>query len=101
MNNLTSIFYFSKTFGLIESNWGGTIIETWSTPEGLKKCGVDPYVDEKNPQQTNSHLYNGMIHPLTSLTIKGVLWYQGNYYPYNAIYNFMLGDEYFYDDRGV
>lgn len=66
-----------KPFGLIESNWGGTIIEAWMPPVALDRCGIDPFVNIRNPQETNSHLYNAMIHPLTKLSIFGVLWYQG------------------------
>ncbi len=35
-----------------------------------------PIAPEKSPIQP-AVLYNGMIHPLTLLTIKGVIWYQG------------------------
>ena len=30
-----------------------------------------------NPQNSNSYLWNAMIHPLTKMTVKGFLWYQG------------------------
>ncbi len=35
-----------------------------------------PIAPEKSPIQP-AVLYNGMIHPLTTLTIKGAIWYQG------------------------
>ncbi len=71
------IFSCFKAFGLIETNWGGTRIEPWSTPEGLAECEIDDFVNEDQPQQSNSYLYNAMIHPLIRLGIKGALWYQG------------------------
>ena len=62
---------------LIQSEWGGTRIEPWSKPLGLEVCNIDPFVNDEKPTQSNSYLYNSMIHPLTRLSIKGVLWYQG------------------------
>jgi hypothetical protein len=34
---------------MIETNWGGTRIEPWSTPEGLASCGVEPHEDPDRP----------------------------------------------------
>ena len=68
----------SKAFGLIETNWGGTRIEPWSTPEGLASCDVPD--DPEYPETSNSFIYNAMIHPLLKFTIKGALWYQGVYF---------------------
>ncbi|XP_071824350.1 sialate O-acetylesterase-like isoform X2 [Apostichopus japonicus] len=74
--------------GLISDNWGGTNIESWSSPDVLKNCTAS--VDEKPKKAVNkvekmekrgpkkdSVLWNAMIHPLLNFTIKGVLWYQG------------------------
>lgn len=73
--------------GMIESDWGGTAAEVWvsasalakfpefkSTIESLKET-MDPKVQVLNPPPTT--LFNGMINPLTSYRIKGVIWYQG------------------------
>ena len=27
--------------GMIASNWGGTPVEAWSSPDALKKCGLN------------------------------------------------------------
>ena len=27
--------------GLISSNWGGTPVESWSSPRALKRCGLE------------------------------------------------------------
>ena len=62
--------------GLIESTWGGTIVEAWSPPEALEYCGItDTGVDDG--QNHNEYLWNAMIHPFLKMTIKGALWYQG------------------------
>ena len=66
-----------KVFGLIETTWGGTRIEAWMSPEALGLCGIADNIDENNPQNSNSYLYNAMIHPLVRMDIKGALWYQG------------------------
>lgn len=69
--------------GIIDSSWGGTKAEVWTPAEGLKQLG---YTNEfkqavESPQEPKkkipARLYNGMIHPLRNLTIKGVIWYQG------------------------
>ena len=39
---------------------------------------IEQNVDEEYPQQSNSYLYNAMIHPLVRTSIYGALWYQGN-----------------------
>ncbi|MDB4640422.1 sialate O-acetylesterase [Pirellulaceae bacterium] len=46
--------------GIIASSWGGTKIEPWTPSNG--KGAV---------------LYNAMIHPLAPLSLRGVIWYQG------------------------
>ncbi|KAJ8368837.1 hypothetical protein SKAU_G00088650 [Synaphobranchus kaupii] len=83
--------------GLVESCWGGTPVEAWSSTRALQKCGL-----EKQEKVDSSYLYlpgrlpllpgwmsqfmltwkksilwNAMIHPLLNMTIKGAIWYQG------------------------
>ncbi|BFZ00309.1 hypothetical protein BsWGS_03347 [Bradybaena similaris] len=96
------------SIGLVDNSWGGTIIEAWSSPEALAKCGVKSSRSEKQSPsngeqlwvsnqhrpidyrklakehdmrlrqpQTNSVIWNGIVHPLLKMTIKGVIWYQG------------------------
>lgn len=75
--------------GLIGSNWGGTRIEPWTTPDGFKavpalktiadKLADFPAKDAKGAinHQSPLALYNGMIAPLVPYGIRGALWYQG------------------------
>jgi sialate O-acetylesterase len=75
--------------GLIETNWGGTNCEAWTSHEALEKVPELKYLAEKadqgakkedigkNPNGHPSSLSNGMITPLIPYAIKGAIWYQG------------------------
>ncbi|CAJ1065841.1 sialate O-acetylesterase [Xyrichtys novacula] len=81
--------------GLVESCWGGTPVEAWSSSRALQECGLD--IDDDGPV-ANSILWNAMIHPLLNMTVKGALWYQGekntNYHQeqYNCSFPAMIDD---------
>lgn len=73
--------------GLVGTNYGGTPIEAWSSPKALKQCGVNA-TEKKIYDETlnkiyiggpddNSQLWNSMVYPMLSMTIYGVIWYQG------------------------
>jgi len=62
--------------GLISSNWGGTYVQAWSSPEALAKCAPKKSVADPNPN-TPSVLWNAMIVPFLPGVIRGALWYQG------------------------
>jgi sialate O-acetylesterase len=79
-----------RPIGLVHSSWGGTSIEWWSPPEALKECNItqtqevsvdgnDSLDVEVGVTLNNTVIYNAMIHPLTRMVIRGVIWYQGNY----------------------
>ncbi|XP_034023873.1 sialate O-acetylesterase [Thalassophryne amazonica] len=68
--------------GLVQSCWGGTVVEAWSSSRALEQCGLELPNDTSN--EVNSVLWNSMIHPLVNMTLKGAIWYQGES---NAIYN--------------
>ena len=77
-------FILSKLKWLYSGFWTYSVnlgrsysIEAWIPKGPLHACGVPHKVDNRNPQQSNSYLYNAMLHPLLRLSIKGVLWYQG------------------------
>ena len=75
--------------GLIVTAWGGSACEAWMTADWLSA-----FPDAKIPQsqddvwsknRTPTVLYNGMLHPLAGIAMRGALWYQGednvNRYP--------------------
>ncbi|HEY0257954.1 MAG TPA: sialate O-acetylesterase [Candidatus Methylacidiphilales bacterium] len=69
--------HLNVPIGLIESSEGGSIIEAWTPPEAFAAA---PSVYEKKPERMwppPSQLYNGMIHPLAPISVRGMIWYQG------------------------
>jgi len=64
-------FYFGRDLqaklgvpvGLIQSAWGGTRIEPW--------------IPQKQSGNNFKSYYNAMIAPMTPMTIRGAIWYQG------------------------
>lgn len=70
--------------GLINSSWGGTICEAWTSKPALEadQEWLAPIVERHkefkpgNPNQA-AVLFNGMIHPLVPYAIRGAIWYQG------------------------
>ncbi|MDA1017001.1 MAG: sialate O-acetylesterase [Planctomycetota bacterium] len=72
--------------GLVGSNWGGTRIEPWTSPDGFRSVKeleaitnqVDAYTkDSKVGGGSPSAIYNSMIHPLAPFAMRGSIWYQG------------------------
>lgn len=66
--------------GMIHSSWGGSRVEAWMSKEVLnafKEVNLDNVNLKNRTQYIPTVLYNSMINPLVSYTIKGVLWYQG------------------------
>ncbi|XP_071327684.1 sialate O-acetylesterase [Trachinotus anak] len=82
--------------GLVESCWGGTPVEAWSSSRALQQCGLEHTIE--SPKEGNSVLWNAMIHPLLNMTIKGAIWYQGetnaDYHQdkYNCSFPVMIDD---------
>ncbi|HEX8040108.1 MAG TPA: sialate O-acetylesterase, partial [Chryseosolibacter sp.] len=77
--------------GLIHTSWGGSNVEAWTSLDYLTKVEkyktypeelaeirkkMEPGVDI-HPNKVHTSLFNGMIHPLIQLPVKGVIWYQG------------------------
>lgn len=67
--------------GLIVAAWGGSAAEAWMTEEWLKA-----FPDAKIPRKeedivsknrTPTVLFNGMLNPLIGISMRGVIWYQG------------------------
>ena len=63
--------------GLLKIEWGGSMIESW-VPEANPVTG-ETYCTERESRvgRTPGKLYNSMIMPVSNVTIKGWLWYQG------------------------
>lgn len=100
--------------GLINTSWGGTMVEAWTSRESFEKTeefkdifSKIPFdsikaVADKNakPVSPNAYptlLFNGMINPIIPFTIKGVIWYQGETnagraYQYRKAFPLMIQD---------
>lgn len=76
--------------GLINTSWGGTMVETWISKEALAKdeslrkavhvfeqVPLDTIENNQKPNRYPTLLFNAMINPLIPYTIKGAIWYQG------------------------
>eukprot|EP01120_Amphizonella_sp_Union-15-10_P017193 TRINITY_DN947_c0_g1_i5.p1 TRINITY_DN947_c0_g1~~TRINITY_DN947_c0_g1_i5.p1 ORF type:complete len:494 (+),score=91.72 TRINITY_DN947_c0_g1_i5:100-1581(+) len=66
--------------GLISTNWGGTYVQAWSSPDALAKCtNAEESVSsvEAPGPNTPSVLWNAMIVPYLPMSITGATWYQG------------------------
>ncbi|MCX2486204.1 sialate O-acetylesterase [Pedobacter sp. MR2016-24] len=93
--------------GLIDATWGGTVIESWTSAEAIAKVAVFTDTVRKyasipaatkltNPNKP-ALLFNGMINPLLPVTIKGVIWYQGESnnsraYQYRELFPLLIND---------
>uniref|UniRef100_S4RCY6 Sialic acid acetylesterase n=1 Tax=Petromyzon marinus TaxID=7757 RepID=S4RCY6_PETMA len=84
--------------GLVQSCWGGTRIESWSSPRALAHCGLNAQPQSNSAQQEPTVLWNAMINPLLNMSLKGVIWYQGesntgyNTDLYNCSFPAMIND---------
>jgi sialate O-acetylesterase len=67
--------------GIINTSWGGTIIEAWmdsDSQQSFTDVDLSLVNDEKVPVFAKPiSLYNGMIAPLINYSLRGFLWYQG------------------------
>ena len=90
--NLFDALGTTVPIGLVSSNWGGTVIEAWSTNETIAKCppsegpGSAALVPASNASalgqpdpNTASVLYNSMIYPYVvgPMNFKGITFFQG------------------------
>ena len=71
--------------GIINTSWGGTVCEAWTSQEALAGVPSLKYMADRKPevgpgkQNPNQPtvLYNGMLAPVVPYSIKGAIWYQG------------------------
>ena len=66
--------------GLIVTSWGGSACEAWMRADWLKAfpdAKIPASADDiKSKNRTPTVLYNGMLHALIGITMRGVIWYQ-------------------------
>jgi len=66
--------------GMIHTSWAGSSVQAWISKEVIssyQKVNLDEVDITKKARRIPTALFNSMINPLVSYTIKGVLWYQG------------------------
>ncbi|MEO6149458.1 MAG: sialate O-acetylesterase, partial [Mucilaginibacter sp.] len=97
--------------GLVHTSWGGTVAQAWTSAPAIKQMPYFAGLLEKNrslppidsiPQTLDkvnqpALVYNGMIHPFLNLSVRGVLWYQGESnsnrsYQYRELFPLMIND---------
>lgn len=66
--------HINRPIGLVETAYGGTMIEAWSSPDAINICGLHA---RKGAVVNPIELWNAMLFPLLKMTIYGVIWYQG------------------------
>jgi hypothetical protein len=65
--------------GCIATSVPGTNIELWSSRVALAQCPYSKLVKEPAPNW--SALWEAMVAPLTRITVRGFVWYQGTDFP--------------------
>ncbi len=63
--------------GLISASWGGTRIAAFIDAPTLDARGLSTDDPDPASRQNSGRLFNAMIAPLGAVTLRGVLWYQG------------------------
>ena len=71
--------------GLIDSTWGGTRCEAWTSRQSLDQVeSLAPLLkhwdDQKEMVTSRNHpanIYNAMVAPMTKFPVRGFIWYQG------------------------
>jgi sialate O-acetylesterase len=116
VGNHTAVGYFfgrallrklDVPIGLIQTDWGGTTAEAWTSRKALEaEPSLKPLLERWDLMADTRHrdsphrpasLYNAMIAPLVPYGIRGVIWYQGESnvaraYQYRTIFPAMIRD---------
>ena len=85
--------------GLINSSYGSSMIEAWTSIEGNQKVdGGEQYIEDVHnniyPELEQRHypsaIFNTMVFPFIDFSIRGFIWYQGerNTRTYDACYKY-------------
>ena len=73
--------HLREPVGMIQASVGGTSIITWLSPDVMRATFLQGITIKAPSNKTTpgapSCLYNGMINGVTSCTINGIIWYQG------------------------
>ena len=70
----------SVPIGLLHSAHGGTVVESWTSPDSNTLCGPipdNPPGSSPGGQNNASACYKAMIHPLLPMVFRAALWLQG------------------------
>jgi sialate O-acetylesterase len=95
--------------GLIDTNWGGTASEAWTSRKALEsEPAAKPILDrwdamvakdagKRQDPNRPANLYNAMISPLLPYAVRGAIWYQGESnasraHQYQTIFPLMIRD---------
>ncbi len=91
----------SVPVGLIEANWGGTPAEVWTPEDSVMnsetlRVAADSLKYSDYWPVKPAVTFNAMINPITSYTIAGVIWYQGESntgspLTYHQLFSTMIG----------
>lgn len=63
--------------GIIVSAVGGSSIEEWLSEETVTVTNTNIVLKYDPTAKAPYKLYNGMLHPIRNVTVKGFMWYQG------------------------
>ncbi|NLN76046.1 MAG: sialate O-acetylesterase [Armatimonadetes bacterium] len=69
--------------GLINTSWGGTSVESWTSLDGFKAMPelanwvAEEYEKKAEGPNHPSVLFNAMVNPLVPYAFRGAIWYQG------------------------
>ena len=68
-----------RPMGLVLSAWGGTRVEAWMSAEDIATAGapVVGNVPARKAQNQRSVLYNAMVSPFDRMSVRAMVWYQG------------------------
>lgn len=66
--------HINRPIGLVQTAYGGTQIEAWSSPDAMATCNSKP---REKAVVGAIELWNAMVYPLLNMTIYGAIWYQG------------------------